>query len=524
MLCSMRWMRWWATRSSRCCASYAPATPSVPASSPRRSSCVACATCRTIASSRAPKRRRSPAAAPSTSRPSRCAWATSTRKRRSGCCPEHTAETGQVFTPEALDLVWQLHQRPTLAGQRTGLRDHVAKQGRPRPDTAHHRRDDPGSQGEPDPAPGDPPGPAGRQAARAARPPRRGADAYAATSSKAIATETTSSMRWTWVSLPAHQRVNSDRQPHLPEVIPRELTVITQLNLESQQEPCLVHSPRRTAGHAQAVGGLSAVLPRELGGMAGGLQLSGSGSPVADAGLSAAHHQRRWTRGSRIRPGAAAHRPVGGVEPSCRCAARGDRAEAAARLTGVNPARGTRPDLGVHRSLRCRGGAPGHLRSQAGQVLGRAALASRWKATGACPSPCGGCDGHDPSTAAGRRPARLPPAGEAERGHLQHRLHLLLLPVQGGAVSERKEPDVGGHARGLHPPVAGVASHAAGDGGLAGRRADADEARVLQAGRRTRRKVPPSRPDRAAHLPDQRPAARRRLVRSSSRNTTFWSA
>ena len=53
-------------------------------------------------------------------------------------------------------------------------------------------------------------------------------------------------------------------------------------------------------------------------------------------------------------------------------------------------------------------------------------------------------------------------------------------------------------------------SHRTPDGnrGVAGRRADADEARVLQALRRTGRKVPPARPDRATHLSDQRHPSR----------------
>ncbi len=118
----------------------------------------------------------------------------------------------------------------------------------------------------------------------------------------------------------------------------------------------------------------------------------------------------------------------------------------------------------------------------------------------------------DPA-AARERPAGLPSAGQAERVHLQHRLHLLLLPVEGIAVPERQAPHVRGHARGLHPPVARVAPHAAGHRRLAGWRAHADEARVLPPRGRAGREAPPSRADRSAHLPDQRPADRRRLVR-----------
>src|ERR1022692_1906862 len=82
---------------------------------------------------------------------------------------------------------------------------------------------------------------------------------------------------------------------------------------------------------------------------------------------------------------------------------------------------------------------------------------------------------------AGRRAAGFPPPREAERVHLQYRLHLLLLPVEGGALSERKAPDVGCHAGRLHSAIAGVASRSDGHGGVARRRADADEARLLQA-------------------------------------------
>ena len=52
---------------------------------------------------------------------------------------------------------------------------------------------------------------------------------------------------------------------------------------------------------------------------------------------------------------------------------------------------------------------------------------------------------------------------------------------------------------------------------LAGRRADADGRRLLPAGRRAGRAAPPSRPDGAAHHPDQRHAADRRVVRAAGR-------
>ena len=52
---------------------------------------------------------------------------------------------------------------------------------------------------------------------------------------------------------------------------------------------------------------------------------------------------------------------------------------------------------------------------------------------------------------------------------------------------------IGGHARGVHPPAARVAPHARGHRGVAGRRADADAARVLPACGRAGRAVPAAR-------------------------------
>ena len=111
------------------------------------------------------------------------------------------------------------------------------------------------------------------------------------------------------------------------------------------------------------------------------------------------------------------------------------------------------------------------------------------------------------------RAAELSPARQAQRLDLQHRLRVLLLPVEGSALSQRQAPHVGGDARELYPPAAGIPPHARGDGRLAGGRADPDEARILRARGRTGGKIPPARPDGSADLSDQRPAARRRLVR-----------
>src|SRR5208283_4866192 len=115
--------------------------------------------------------------------------------------------------------------------------------------------------------------------------------------------------------------------------------------------------------------------------------------------------------------------------------------------------------------------------------------------------------------APGQRAAELSSARQAQRLDLQHRLRVLLLFVEGGAVPQRQTPHVGGHARQLHPPIARGPSHARGDRRVAGRGADADEARVLREGGRTGRKISKTRPDGPANLSDQRPPSRRRLVR-----------
>ena len=109
--------------------------------------------------------------------------------------------------------------------------------------------------------------------------------------------------------------------------------------------------------------------------------------------------------------------------------------------------------------------------------------------------------------------AGVPPPGQAERVHLQHRLHLLLLPFEGRAVPRRQAADVRGHPRGLHPPAARGAPDPPGDGGLAGGGADAHGAPLLRPRRRAGREVPPAGAGRAADLPDQRDPPRRRVVR-----------
>ncbi|MEI2691481.1 MAG: AAA-like domain-containing protein [Anaerolineae bacterium] len=90
---------------------------------------------------------------------------------------EHTAETGQLFTPEALALIWQLtNGQPWLVNALAYETTWEMRAGRDRTrpiDRGH----DPGGQGGVDPAPGDASGPTGAQAARAARAAGDRADA-----------------------------------------------------------------------------------------------------------------------------------------------------------------------------------------------------------------------------------------------------------------------------------------------------------------------------------------------------------
>ncbi len=83
-----------------------------------------------------------------------------------------------------------------------------------------------------------------------------------------------------------------------------------------------------------------------------------------------------------------------------------------------------------------------------------------------------------------RGAARLPRHGEAARRGLQPGLRLLLLPPQGGALPRQRLPHDRRAARDVRPPAHRGASRARGDLHLAGRRADADGARLLPAGRR----------------------------------------
>src|SRR5574337_2172435 len=75
---------------------------------------------------------------------------------------------------------------------------------------------------------------------------------------------------------------------------------------------------------------------------------------------------------------------------------------------------------------------------------------------------------------------RVPPAREAHGSRLQPRLLVLLLPLQGDALPGLTLPDGRGPPRDVPPPAdRGPLALAGRDDRLAGRRADADGARLL---------------------------------------------
>ena len=103
--------------------------------------------------------------------------------------------------------------------------------------------------------------------------------------------------------------------------------------------------------------------------------------------------------------------------------------------------------------------------------------------------------------------AGVPPAREADGGSVQPRLLLLLLPLQGDALSGLAVPDGRRAARGV-PPAAdrGACDGAGGRDRLAGRGADDDGARVLPPLGRAGAAVPAAGAAGGVHDPDERDA------------------
>ena len=77
---------------------------------------------------------------------------------------QHTAETGQAFAAEALELVWGADPGAAVAGERARRGGLFRGQGGPGPVAAHRRGGPPGGAGTDHPAAGDAPGPVGGQA------------------------------------------------------------------------------------------------------------------------------------------------------------------------------------------------------------------------------------------------------------------------------------------------------------------------------------------------------------------------
>ena len=113
---------------------------------------------------------RSPAAAPSTSRSSPCAWTISRRRKCARCCASTPRRPASSGPGTALDEVWDADAGPALAGERAGPRRRASEdetgRDRRRPVTAAPIR---GAQRAAHPAPRHPPGPTCRQAPQEAR-------------------------------------------------------------------------------------------------------------------------------------------------------------------------------------------------------------------------------------------------------------------------------------------------------------------------------------------------------------------
>ncbi|MEI2690504.1 MAG: hypothetical protein V9H69_12700 [Anaerolineae bacterium] len=178
---------------------------------------------------------------------------------------QHTAETGQPFERRGAGADLGADPGPALAGQRAGLRALLRAGRRPRAQPPDHGRSGQRGQGAHHPAPRDASGSVGGQAARAARAPRDRADPGRPARARAPA-----GRRRAVRGRPGpggERGPTAHRQPHLPGDHPARVD----LHHATDHQPGagLVHSARRPAGYPQAAGGLSAVLPRALGALAG---------------------------------------------------------------------------------------------------------------------------------------------------------------------------------------------------------------------------------------------------------------
>ena len=160
--------------------------------------------------------------------------------------------------------------------------------------------------------------------------------------------------------------------PVYAEVVPRELTVAAQAGLGAGRR--LVRRRRRGPRRGGAADRVPGVLPGALRALGAALRLPGSGAAAPAAGVPAAHRQRRRPHraGIRARPGA--HRPArhvatGRANPEVR-----DRVQDFAQEPGTNHPGGSGTNRGIHGPLRGRIRTSRHLRPRRRPVGGQGVL------------------------------------------------------------------------------------------------------------------------------------------------------
>ena len=134
---------------------------------------------------------------------------------------------------------------------------------------------------------------------------------------------------------------------------------------------CLVRRCRRWTRHDEPDGGVPDVLPRKFGALEGPLRVPGGLAAASVAGVSATGAQRRRTYRAGIRVGPGAHRSADRLAEGQRCAEVRDRVQDAAREPGGDHRRGTGAGCGLHGPLRGGDGPLGDLRPRRKEALER---------------------------------------------------------------------------------------------------------------------------------------------------------